>query len=1051
MLLALLAHVGTAVAGEISLNHVLADLARETDEVFEVVLIEADGGLIEGAVARVTLLDDDALPWVSIGNAVAMEGDDLVFPVRIRGEWNETIELGVVLTAGSTAGSSDVSPPAGTLTFPPGVNHREIRIPVIDDDLVEGPERVEVTVLVYPGNPQVRFDRNQAIGWIIDNDLPTAEGIKGYRVEASRVGSTSADVTLTALNARGEAIPGGAGPYKIEVLDDGYWRAPAVISEVVTGPLGWFQIQATENQVNLTGWTLELYDRHSWPLPAHVYRFPDFGLAQIRSPIVFRFGWAETDGWNIRHLRNTIDWRTDADGLARSEVRIAAILRDATGAVMDLFAMGETDLRLVPGLDLTPESGWDGFPIRTQPGSPDPSFTRIGGGQNRRASISWVKDSPVPHKRNPNLFLGFIDPRRTVTQPVEPAGSAGQAWSGRVTWEGSGGPVRIQITDSLGRQAWSTPLARVSPDPLTLTLTPFGPAQEANNLPSAVRISLVNTGPTYSPADVLYLPPMGVLDVSGGYRLPDPDGIPDHIPGTPLYWAVPSLAPGEEFSIWLSAPHISVLGRFLVSKLMVQSWRDPIHYPRARSPIPPQGWWRGDAPIDRTGNSGSWRKPGASTALRGIRPTFRFNGVDDAIQVVPGPAMRWGTTNLFQVMALVKLDPGSPDLQVIFERSGQNQVQENHAFLIVDGRPAFRLNDRIWKPLPGTRFPDIRDGSWHCVGMTLSPIAPRGISFSVDLQVAAVNAFGAGTNTFPGGGSGLMWIGRDRVGAILHGEIQEIACYVVGSQGSVRMDHFAGVMLGGGFADESFGEIGGWPGTMDAGASSQSRWMTTHFNRVAGSDTNPVSVRVDLPQVPHRQALKGVWLNGRGIPFTPDVVPGQYHMELGEIPLEPRSHLAFEWTGDYGGFVRFGKAGIDNVYTIYLRLTEWKDSDRDGVPDVWETLLGRNPFSADPPDLDTDGDGRTDIEEILAATDPTSASSILRPVVESSPGEPIRLRWQSTAATTYFVFRASTPDSDHWEPVAILRGNGQPLVYEPPMIDGPESFYRVSVRLPIRQ
>ncbi len=49
------------------------------------------------------------------------------------------------------------------------------------------------------------------------------------------------------------------------------------------------------------------------------------------------------------------------------------------------------------------------------------------------------------------------------------------------------------------------------------------------------------------------------------------------------------------------------------------------------------------------------------------------------------------------------------------------------------------------------------------------------------------------------------------------------------------------------------------------------------------------------------------------------------------------------------------------------------DSDRDGMPDAWETLAGFN--SRDPADgnADRDGDGYTNLEEFLNATKPNRA------------------------------------------------------------------------------
>lgn len=47
------------------------------------------------------------------------------------------------------------------------------------------------------------------------------------------------------------------------------------------------------------------------------------------------------------------------------------------------------------------------------------------------------------------------------------------------------------------------------------------------------------------------------------------------------------------------------------------------------------------------------------------------------------------------------------------------------------------------------------------------------------------------------------------------------------------------------------------------------------------------------------------------------------------------------------------------------------DSDRDGMPDVWEKRYEINPYDAADSSLDKDSDGYTNIEEYLNGTDPT--------------------------------------------------------------------------------
>ena len=53
------------------------------------------------------------------------------------------------------------------------------------------------------------------------------------------------------------------------------------------------------------------------------------------------------------------------------------------------------------------------------------------------------------------------------------------------------------------------------------------------------------------------------------------------------------------------------------------------------------------------------------------------------------------------------------------------------------------------------------------------------------------------------------------------------------------------------------------------------------------------------------------------------------------------------------------------------------DTDKDGLPDVWETQWGLNPALAGDAVLDRDGDRMKNLEEFMAGTDPADSASVL--------------------------------------------------------------------------
>ena len=77
------------------------------------------------------------------------------------------------------------------------------------------------------------------------------------------------------------------------------------------------------------------------------------------------------------------------------------------------------------------------------------------------------------------------------------------------------------------------------------------------------------------------------------------------------------------------------------------------------------------------------------------------------------------------------------------------------------------------------------------------------------------------------------------------------------------------------------------------------------------------------------------------------------------------------------------------------------DSDGDGMPDIWETAMGLNPFFYDAND-DYDGDGSSNWQEYLAGTRPLDPASCLK-IVASTSTNGIRLTFQAVAGRSYTI------------------------------------------------
>jgi len=126
------------------------DTLSEADEVVPVQLSAPVGATIGDGVGDGTILDDDPLPSLSIGNASVREGNASSHPGAIRVTLStrsgQAVTVGYTLGGGSAIAGSDYDATPGTITFTPGLLKRDILVPIIGDGAVEGNEDFFVTL-----------------------------------------------------------------------------------------------------------------------------------------------------------------------------------------------------------------------------------------------------------------------------------------------------------------------------------------------------------------------------------------------------------------------------------------------------------------------------------------------------------------------------------------------------------------------------------------------------------------------------------------------------------------------------------------------------------------------------------------------------------------------------------------------------------------------------------------------------------------------------------------------------------------------------------------
>ena len=178
---------------------VLGDTDDELDETFRVELsnpVNAD--LLDGR-ATGTIIDNDGLSTLSIGDQTIVEGNSvttpMVFSVTLSPPSASVVSVDFSLTDGTATAGSDFTYIDGQLTFQPGETEKTISVDVLGDSVDEGDSEAFSVQLSDPGNATLADD--EAIGTITDDDYSQLRAEIGPQVFEGDSGLTPATFTVT--------------------------------------------------------------------------------------------------------------------------------------------------------------------------------------------------------------------------------------------------------------------------------------------------------------------------------------------------------------------------------------------------------------------------------------------------------------------------------------------------------------------------------------------------------------------------------------------------------------------------------------------------------------------------------------------------------------------------------------------------------------------------------------------------------------------------------------------------------------------------------------
>jgi hypothetical protein len=138
-------------------------------------------------------------------------------------------------------------------------------------------------------------------------------------------------------------------------------------------------------------------------------------------------------------------------------------------------------------------------------------------------------------------------------------------------------------------------------------------------------------------------------------------------------------------------------------------------------------------------------------------------------------------------------------------------------------------------------------------------------------------------------------------------------------------------------------------------------------------------------------------------------------------------------------------AHTSGVLSPVATISVLTDTDKDGLPDIWENAYGLSFTNASDRALDADGDRLTNWEEYLAGTDPTNALSYLKVNQLSAVPGGVALEFLAVSNRPYSVLSRDLATSGVWQTNATFAaGPTNRLITLTNSAPGPKRFYRLA-------
>jgi uncharacterized repeat protein (TIGR01451 family) len=150
---------------------VVGDTLYELNETFNVNLSSPSNASFSDSLGLGTILNDDPIPTISIGDATLAEGNvgttSAVFGVTLSAPCGLLVTVSYTTANGTATAGSDYLATSGSLSIPPGVTSTNISV-IVNGDLAIEPDEVFYVDLSFPANANLL--KREGYGLILNDD-----------------------------------------------------------------------------------------------------------------------------------------------------------------------------------------------------------------------------------------------------------------------------------------------------------------------------------------------------------------------------------------------------------------------------------------------------------------------------------------------------------------------------------------------------------------------------------------------------------------------------------------------------------------------------------------------------------------------------------------------------------------------------------------------------------------------------------------------------------------------------------------------------------------